>query len=153
MKRLFYLLAVFSLSLFVSCDEGDGKEETLKESRTLPKGMIEYDLTKHGLPLVAVIPDTIDQPVIVDIKDWGETTFAVGKYFQVQIAEGGDMELKRSDLAEDLLYKSTYFIEEEDAIMYKQEIPDGGVKPQYHFYLVATINGIQYEIQDVKSDI
>ena len=149
MKRLVYLLSVFSLVFFGSC--GDEQSSAPVEKVALPQGMIEYDLSSHGLPLVAVIPDTLDQPVVVDVKDWGETTVAVGKYFQIQIAEGGDMALRKNDLAEDLLYKASYLTEEENAIVYKQEIPDGGVKPAYHFYYVVNIGGVEYEIQDVKT--
>lgn len=148
-KKLVYLMSFVSLVLLSSCG-GEDNGDALP-ARTLPQGMIEYDLTKHGLPLVAVIPDTVDQPVVVDVKDWGETTIAVGKYFQIQIAEGGDMALRKQDLAEDLLYKATYTLEEEKAIVYKQEIPDGGLKPQYHFYYIVNIDGIDYEIQDVIS--
>lgn len=150
MKKLLYLVGICSVTLFSSCGGGDEKVEEVKID--VPQGMIQYDLSSHGIPLVCVIPDTVDQPVEVNVKDWGETTVAVGKYFQIQIAEGGDMSLRKKDLAEDLLYKATYITETPEAILYKQEIPDGGIKPAYHFYFVTTINGNQYEIEDVKGD-
>jgi hypothetical protein len=149
MKNIFYILSIASLGLLASC-EGDAVEEVTAK-RELPKGMIEYDLSSHGMNLIVVIPDTLNQPVVVNQKDWGETAVSVGKYFQIQIAEGGDINLRKSDLAEDLLYKATYITEEATVLLYKQEIPDGGIKPAYHFYYITTIDGIQYEVEDVKT--
>lgn len=144
---------ILSAILFVGCGGDSTTEESQpKKKKKIPKGMIEYDITSKGFPLTVVIPDTINQEMEIVVQDWGETHVKVGKFFQLQIAEGGDMQLRKSDLAEDLLYKAAYIIEEDSAILYKQEIEGGNVQPAFHFYMVKNIGGIQYEIQDVNGE-
>ena len=42
-------------------------------------------------------------------------------------------------------------MEDENALVYTQEIPDSGVKIQNHFLYKTTINGNTYEVKDIPT--
>lgn len=157
MKRHFLMLIVPVAVFLSSC--GGGNNESNSEEQNKPKnenlkGMIQIDLSDKGLPLLITVPDTMENPIEITVQDWGETEVRSGKAFQIKIAEGGDLALKKSDLADDLLFtKLNYIIEEENGIVYSQgKADDENFEPRNHFYLVINIKGIDYEIQDVIED-
>ena len=61
----------------------------------------------------------------------------------------GDIEVLKTDLKEDLVFKSEVVKEEENALVYKQDIPDSGVKTQNQFFYKAVIGTDIYEVRDI----
>jgi len=53
------------------------------------------------------------------------------------------------DLKEDLVFSSEIVKEEENAIIYKQDIPDSGIKTQNHFFYKAQVGIDVYEVRDL----
>jgi len=53
------------------------------------------------------------------------------------------------DLKDDLVFSSEIINEEENAIIYTQDIPDSGVKTQNHFLYKAVVGADVYEVRDV----
>lgn len=156
MKKLLLCLAVAALSLGAGCN-GNGSSEsteggstTTSESDIAP-GLVEYDLSAHGLPLLIQVPDTSKAEPNIEYNNMGKLAVRIGKEFQIQIGEEPDMELKRMDLSEDLVFTSTMISEQPNFILYKSEVADAdaGVAPRYHFYLVLEIDGVAYEISDI----
>lgn len=143
MKNPFYFL--FSLIiLFYGCT---GTKESPDDSLVAP-GMMELDLSPYGLNLTMVVPDSTVGVLEVTAQSYGDVEIRVGAYFQMKIAPGGDMSLKKSDLEGDLLFKTTILKEEESLIIFKSDLPDGS-KSYHHFYMIANIGGANYEISDI----
>lgn len=163
MKRILFIAAVVALGFTVSCKGGEGEnttDGTTDNSAEQPKNeylenMIMVSLLEHGLPLWVYVPDTLMAKLNVTVKDWGQVEVRSGGGFQIQITEGGDLELKKSDINSDLLYTDVKFIAEEaDGIVYSQGIKgDEYFQPMNHFYAVKNINGIDYEFQDIRGDV
>ena len=116
MKSLLNLLLLPSLLFLAACngtEDGDGANNW----PDVPEEIVAYmpvDLSPQGLPMIVWIPDSLVGVPKVVVQPYGETEIRVGKYFQITIAVGGDMALRKADLAEDLLYKSTFIEEEEN---------------------------------------
>lgn len=158
MKKIVLALLFPASLMMIGCPEPKDETEALSENQRRDpalKGTIQVDISEYGLPLMITIPDTMNSPLNIVVQDWGETEIRVGKNFQIKIAEGGDMELRKSDLADDLLYTQVnYTVEESDVIQYSQgKSDDEHFKPKHHFYMVKSINGITYEIQDIVGEI
>ena len=60
-----------------------------------------------------------------------------------------DLALLKSDLQEDLVFTSEIIKEEENALVYSQNIPDAGVKTQNHFLYRAEVGIEVFEVRDV----
>ncbi len=154
MKKTILILSAFAASvMFTACGGGGEKqgEEESKQETTAPKGMVEISLEAYGFPITVPVPDTTMNPLDITEQDWGAVEIRAGKYFQMQVAEGGDLDLKKSDLKEDLLYKAEILEEGPGYVVYKQYIEGSNVEPFYHFYMVKNINGTDYEIQDINT--
>lgn len=155
MKKIIYALLIASTALFVaSCG---GNEEQTSDKVEIPQGMIEYDLSQHGpigLPCLINIPDEETGKGLPQVMEGplGGTQIVVGKDFNIEIVVGdGDMNQKKADIASDAVFKSTYIVDEPNAILYKSEIPDAGVV-QYHFYVIMKVGNVTYEIEDVRGE-
>ncbi|MFN7012991.1 MAG: hypothetical protein ACK4ON_01845 [Bacteroidia bacterium] len=155
MKKIFFALVFATSTLFISsCGEN---EVQTTELSAIPKGMVEYDLSQHGtngLPCLINIPDEETGKGLPQVMEgpMGGTQIVVGKDFNIEIVVGdGDMNQKKSDIAADAVFKSTYMIDEPTAILYKSEIPDAGVV-QYHIYVITKIGNVTYEIEDVRGE-
>jgi len=117
------------------------------------RGTVGLNMSEYGLPLSIMVPDTtVGFPDVAD-QSYGAMELRVGKYYQVQILEGGDLNLLKTDLAGDLLMKSTIVEEGDNYILYKSEIDGSFIDPEFHFCVVSNINGIDYEISDIKGDV
>lgn len=110
------------------------------------------DLSEYGLNYTIVLPD--DQSTQTDImaNDWGGIEIMKGENFMLQIAFGeGDIELLKSDLNSDLVYKTEILEESPDLILYKREIPNTEMDPEYHFMYVHREGSDAIEIQNIKA--
>lgn len=154
MKKLKHsLLLLFATALLASCGSKEEAPAVVEVERPESlKSFMEYDLSKHGVNMVVLVPDTNQNKLEIIVQSWGETEIRAGKNFQIKIGEGGDLALRKSDLAEDLLYKATYIVDEPTGVVYKQEVENGGMDPAYHFYSVIEIDGAKYEVQDLGEE-
>lgn len=153
MKRIAFILALISMTAFISCG-GDNSADNTDEQADAPvelKGFEELDLTEWGFNLTVMVPqaETHGDPEVV-LTERGALEIAVGQDFGIEIMFGeGDIALLKTDLQEDLVFKSEIVKEEENGIIYKQDIPDSGVKTQNHFFYKAVVGTEVYEVRDI----
>lgn len=152
---LFGVLA--TAGLLMSCNGGGSADldpnRPYFDQATLPndiKGMVEQDLKEYGLDLVVLIPDSTKGYAAISEMSYGETEIKVGRGYHIRIAEGADIDLKRTDIQEDLLFETEVLLDEDTCLVYKSTIRDDPQHVEHHFYLVRTIDGIDYEISDVE---
>ncbi len=155
MKKIFFALAITASTIFLaSCG---GNEESTTTTAEIPQGMVEYDLSQHGtfgMPCLINVPDENTGKGLPEVMEgpMGGTQVIVGKDFNIEIVVGdGDMNQKKTDIAADAVFKSTYIVDEPTAILYKSEIPDAGVV-QYHIYVIIKVGNVTYEIEDVRGE-
>ena len=151
MKKLSYILLAVSLTAFVACgDESKSTEENTPVQVEL-KGFEELDLSEWGFNLSVMVPEAEthgDAEVV--LTERGALEVVVGTDFGIEIMYGeGDIELLKMDLQEDLVFKSEILQEEENALIYKQDIPDSGVKTQNHFFYKAVVGNDVFEVRDM----
>lgn len=152
MKKLSYLLLAISFTALIACggDNSETTEETTEEQVEL-KGFEQLDLTEYGFNLSVMVPaaETHGDASVV-LTERGALEIAVGQDFGIEIMYGeGDIELLKTDLQDDLVFKSEIIKEEDNAIVYKQDIPDSGVKTQNHFFYKAVVGTDVYEVRDL----
>lgn len=160
MKRFLFILCVASFYCITSCNSEVDQENgetgvNLEESKNEAlKGMIMVSLLEYGLPLWVTVPDTLSAHLDIIQRDWGQVEISSGKNYQISIAEGGDLELKKSDIKSDLLFSDPKILyEDPEGIVYSQGVKDDeDFKPINHFYAVKKINGIDYEFKDIDGD-
>ncbi|MBN4062166.1 hypothetical protein JYU20_03100 [Bacteroidales bacterium AH-315-I05] len=146
MKKIFFFFAIASMMIFSTCNGGNKNDE---DNSSPHRRMMELNLTEQGMPLSIMVPDSTVGPLEVEALDYGEIEIRVGSMFQLKIAEGGDIQQKKTDLNEDLLWKSNFLADEPNMLLYQSDLPDGS-KTFYHFYTVIKVNNIDYEIQDLE---
>jgi hypothetical protein len=150
MKRLTYLFATIIVLSFTACGgEDNGTDETLETLEL--KGYEELNLSEWGFDLIVMVPEAEmhGDPEVI-LTERGALEILVGLDFGLEIMFGdGDIELLKMDLKDDLVFISEIVKEEENAIIYTQDIPDSGVKTQNHFLYKAEIGTDIYEIRDV----
>ena len=101
--------------------------------------------------MAIMIPNAEDngEPQVV-LTERGALEIVVGQAYGVEIMYGeGDIELLKMDLKEDLVFTSEILKEEPNALIYKQDIPDSGIKTQNHFFYKAQIGADIYEVRDL----
>lgn len=143
MKNLFLFFA-FTTILFSGCN---GNKENPEDS-AIGQGMMELDLSQYGMNLSIFVPDSTIGTLEVTAQSYGDIEIRVGTYFQIKIAPGGDLALKKSDLEGDLLFKTTIIKEDPNMIIYKSDLPDGS-KSFHHFYMIVNAGGANYEVSDI----
>lgn len=156
MKKIFLLTVIPSFVALIGC--GDGKETKVENENPIPAGWVELDLTQpnttYGLPLLINVPDEATAQGIAEIMEspLGGTQVKAGKNFNLEIFPGdGNMAAKKQEIEGNLVFKSTYIIDEPDFILYTSEIEDAGIK-QYHFYAIIKLGTSSYEIEDIKGE-
>ena len=149
----FIFLVIFLTFLFVACGNDNSTTDENQEIVQL-KGHEELDLNQWGFPMVIMVPDAENhgEPQVV-LTNRGALEIVVGNSFGIEIMYGeGDIQLLKMDLEEDLVFVSEIVSEEENLLVYNQDIPESGVKTQHHFFYKATINNDIYEIRDLQSE-
>ena len=146
----FFLGLLFTVSI-ISCGPNTDKP-TEAAAPEGPEGMVLYDFSEQGLNVSMYVPDTTEMIPMLEFNGQGKLEARFGMNFQMEIGEGGDLDLKKTDLKENDVFKSEMLEEEASGIVYKSfvDIEDSGVPTQYHFYAVINVNGIDYEIQDIE---
>lgn len=122
-----------------------------KDDSVIAPGMMELDLSKNGLPISIVVPDSTKGKFEVITQSWGATEIKVGKNFQISITEGpGDIVLKKSDIKGDDINKlKRYLTDEPETILYESEI----TQPEFHFYSVIKIGNTSYIVEDIRGEM
>jgi hypothetical protein len=150
MKRLTYLFATVIALTFTACGGGEeGTDETVETVEL--KGYEELNLSEWGFELTVMVPEAeIHGDPEVVLTERGALEIVVGLDFGLEIMFGeGDLELLKMDLKDDLVFTSEIVKEEDNAIIYTQDIPDSGVKTQNHFLYKAEVGTDIYEIRDI----
>ncbi len=152
MRKLAYLFIIIITLLITACG-GDKVDEPIDETvETVKlKGFEELNLSEWGFDLTVMVPqaDIHGNPEVV-LTERGALEIVVGLDFGLEIMFGeGDIELLKMDLQEDLVFISEIIKEEENAIIYTQDIPDSGVKTQNHFLYKAEVGTDVFEVRDI----
>lgn len=151
MKNLLFLLLLVSTLYFVSCKtETPVKEEPIVKL----KGHEELDLTPWGFPMLLLVPDAENNgEAKVEATNRGALEITVGQNFGIEIIYGeGNIELFKTELDEDLVFTAEILREDSTLLVYKQDIPDSGVKTHHHFFFKTTIDNDVYEVRDLQSE-
>ncbi|PCI99866.1 MAG: hypothetical protein COB15_03515 [Flavobacteriales bacterium] len=151
MKKITYLFATIIALSLTAC--GGGAEEPVEEvvETVVLKGFEELNLSEWGFNLIVMVPkEEIHGTPEVTLTERGALEIVVGLGFGLEIMYGeADIELLKMDLKEDLVFTSEIIKEEENALIYSQNIPDSGVKTQNHFLYKAQIGTEVYEVRDI----
>lgn len=145
MKNFLFLFSFTAILLFSGCSSN----KTDRDEVAIGPGMMELDLSQYGLNLSIMVPDSTIGTLEVTAQSYGDMEIRVGTYFQIKIAPGGDLALKKNDLESDLLFKTTIIKEEPDLIIYRSDLPDGS-KSYHHFYAIVKAGEAIYEIRDIE---
>lgn len=151
-KYLLFLPFALMLSACGSGDSSSTEEVTEALPEILAQRTTKLDLSEYQLPFVLIVPDSTRGIPEVVVTSFGETDISVGSAFHVVIAEGGDVAEKTKALSEDLMYTNTIIEQAEDFLLYKSEIKDSFLDPEFHFYAVKNVNGISYEFRDYSDE-
>ena len=144
---------MLSILILTSCggeNPTDNPGENTEEVVQL-KGFESIDLTEYGFNLSVMVPEAeTNGEAQVTLTERGALEILVGDGFGMEIMYGeGDIALLKADLQEDLVFKSEILNEEENALIYTQDIPDSGVKTQNHFFYKAVVGTDVYEVRDI----
>jgi len=150
MKAIKYLSVLLVLVLFSACGE-ESTEDTVENKPTELKGYEELDLNPWGFEMAIMVPNAEENgEAQVTLTERGALEIVVGQAFGIEIMFGeGDIELLKMDLKDDLVFSSEIIKEEPNAIIYKQDIPDSGIKTQHHFFYKAQLGSNVYEVRDL----
>ncbi len=152
MKKLTYLLAlILSVSLYSCGNEENQENETQETEQKVLKGYEELDLNQWGFQMTIMVPNAEEngEPQVV-LTERGALEIVVGQTFGIEVMYGeGDIELLKMDLKEDLVFSSEIVKEDENSLIYKQDIPESGVKTQNHFFYRAQVGTDVYEVRDL----
>lgn len=165
MKRIIQLSIAASIILMQSCtggnshsDEQSMEQESATQTgvealpQTLQRGTQLLDLSDYFMPFSLYIPDSSRGiPNIIETS-YGETEIEVGSTFHIVVAEGGDMAMKKVEIADDLMFTNDVVEEGDDFILYKSSIADSHLDPEYHFYAVKTVDGLDFEFRDFSNE-
>ncbi|MGB0881476.1 MAG: hypothetical protein ACPGSO_00880 [Vicingaceae bacterium] len=152
MKQGIYILTIISALTLVSC--GSSETETVKEEvskEVSVKGLEPLDLTAYGYDLSIMVPKAdLNGAAEVNLTERGTLEIVIGSDYGLEIMFGeGDLELLKTDLKEDLVFNAEIISEEQNALVYTQDIPDSGVKIQNHFMYKAVVGENTYEVRDI----
>jgi hypothetical protein len=153
MKKIAYLFIALTFMMVTSCGGDATTDESTEntENTVELKDFEELNLEEYGFNLIVMVPkaELSGEPQVV-LTERGALEVIVGSDFGLEIQFGeGDLELLKTDLKEDLVFTSEIILEEENALIYSQDIPDSGVKTQNHFLYKAVIGSETYEVRDL----
>lgn len=150
MKRVTYLFATIIALSLTACGGSEEPVEDVVETVSL-KGFEELNLSQWGFNLIVMVPkEDIHGAPEVTLTERGALEIVVGIDFGIEVLYGeADIELLKMDLKDDLVFTSEIIKEEENALIYSQNIPDSGVKTQNHFLYKAQVGAEVYEVRDI----
>jgi hypothetical protein len=148
MKYILNLALIFTLAMGItSC--GGKKEE--QEQLVAPKGMRYLDISRTGMNLFVLIPDSSVGTLDTIMQSSGEYLVKVGNNFQVSILENnGDIAQKKADITNDDVNKlKKYLVDDPTTLVWESGIAD---LSEFHFYHIAKIGDRTYVFEDVKGE-
>jgi len=153
MRKTIYLFTIITALTLIACG-GDEPVDTSEQKKEVSlKGLEEFDLKEYGFNIVIMVPKADMNGVAeVELTERGTLEIVIGLDYGLEIMfGGGDLELLKTDLKEHLFYTSEILKEEENALIYTQDIPDSGVKTQCHFMYKAVVGSETYEVRDIAT--
>src|ERR1700741_4088444 len=109
MKYLFAVSIVCMSLLFTSC--GGSKEQ---ESLVAPQGMRYLNISKTGMNLNILTPDSTKGTLDTVLQSWGAYEVKVGPNFQISVLEdGGTVATKKADNGNDDVNKVKQYVIDE----------------------------------------
>ena len=157
MKKTLFIIPVIALAM-IACGGGGetggedaAAEETTEEAGDAALTGAATDLSEYGMNYTIVLPQKNNVQTVITETDWGGVEVQAGEMFWLTIAYGeGDIDLLKFDLEEDLMYKSEILEESENHLLYKREIENSGMDPEFHFMYVLRLEGDAIEVQNSK---
>lgn len=146
------------MAFLTACGGGETATEESTETETsdlpavLQNGTTTLDLSDYFMPFSIYIPDSMRGIPAIEETGYGETVISVGPTFHMVVAEGGDLNSFKTEMANDLMYKNTVVEEGEGFVLYKSEIDGSFLDPEFHFYSVKTVNGVTFEFHDFNEE-
>ncbi len=163
---LFFFHLVFSLTL-VSCSENEKIVEEPKEAETVLDDdyydFQGFNMSPYDIPVMIMLPDETanigasTKPEVVHTVDDFKWELLVGSNFEMLIDDWGDytdmVVTRKKELASLNFYKINYLIDQQNFIMYEQELIPKGIKASnsvgvphksYHVYAEKVIDGVTY---------
>jgi hypothetical protein len=159
MKKLPLLSLLLIAFVAFSCGGGEKSENQSSEkvaTETLPsslaRGTMLLDLSDYFIPFSLYVPDSNRGIPNILETGYGETEIEVGTTFHIMVAEGGNVADKKVSLAGELMYTNEIIEEGTDFMLYKSTIKDSHLEPEFHFYAVKQINGVDFEFRDYSNE-
>lgn len=153
MKKGIYILTLIAAFTLVGCGGDEVEKQTEETSTVNLKGLEELNLTEYGYDLSIMVPKAdIHGTAEVELTERGTLEIVIGLDYGLEIMFGdGDIELLKTDLKEGLVFTSEIINEENNVLVYTQDIPDSGVKTQNHFMYRAEVGENVYEVRDIAA--
>jgi hypothetical protein len=145
-------LTFLMIAFCAACSTPPPAEQT-EEAVTngAPTGNL-VDLAAHGVPLVAVVPDSATTGAVAQVRwndDLGQVEIRAGEGFAVVVVEEeGDMARLKADLDRDMLQEHTVVQETPALLVYKSAFPDSA-GTFVHFYQVLQAGGRTFVVRDM----
>lgn len=170
MKSLFYILALSTLTVFISACGGGDKDKDSETEMQLDEDYYEFkgiSLANNDIDAMIMLPDETanigasTKPEVIHTEGDFKWDIHVGPNFHMHIEDYGDykdlVKNKKKELKDYGHFKINYLIEDEDLILYEQTLmvrgskkaaPTVGVEHRsYHVYGQKVINGVTYELR------
>ena len=148
---LIILTVVFSIGCNETPDPNENQSKSDKNTAATVGHLIEMNLEQYNIPAIVSIPDSSYGITSVEESPTGGVVVKVGNMFQIEVAEEGDLDLRKEDLKtgyESLVYTAEIIDEGDNFILFKQNTVNGDMAPKYRFYYVFEADGFTYSIQD-----
>ena len=149
MKYFFKITLVFALVAgMISCKGNKGNDQ---EQLTAPKGMRYLDISKTGMNLFVLTPDSASGVLDTIAQSSGEYLIKVGNTFQISVLENaGDIAQRKADITNDDVNKlKKYVTDDATTLMWESGIAD---MSEFHFYHIAKVGDRTYVFEDVKGE-
>lgn len=149
MKKIITLTFILAaLTAIVSCN---GKKDDGQEQLTAPAGMRYLDISRTGMNIYVLVPDSTKGILDTVVQSSGEYLIKVGTNFQISITENsGDIAQKKADITNDDVNKlKKYVIDDATTLMWESGIAD---LSEFHFYHIAKVGDRTYVFEDIRGD-
>lgn len=143
-----YIPTLFLLVFFTACgtsESTDSKETTKAETTPTNEyeGYVQHNLSLIDYTASIQVPGselTGKKPELFT-DDFGRVNVQAGKRFHIVISDNeANLDQKKSELSNDIFYKTSFIKEQDDLLVYEQSLPDGSQK-QFHFIQSIPVDG------------
>lgn len=147
----YFLKITLMLALIASIISCNGKKGEEQEQLAAPKGMRYLDISKTGMNLYVLMPDSAAGILDTIAQSSGEYLIKVGNAFQISVLENnGDVAQRKADITNDDVNKlKKYVIDDASTLMWESGIAD---MSEFHFYHIGKVGERTYVFEDIKGD-